>query len=192
MTLSDGEPWRKCATTGCLALRCRIPRSRGTLRTHMTARSARCGTRGLLAGPMTTRRAPPRPRERAWPLTSARSARCFPGVAHLEEFITEIAKTEDRERGRKVLICVDEVDRIGSADEASKFLSEIKAIFGVPNCYFLVAIAEELGLSLSSGGISTRSVVDNAFDEIISLEPMSFESCQDLLTRRVPGFTESF
>ena len=113
-------------------------------------------------------------------------------VAHLKEFMTRIAETEYQEANRKVLICIDEVDRIGSADEAARFVSEIKAIFGEPNCYFFVAIADELGLSLSSGGINGRSVVDNAFDEVISIEPMSFESCRELLTRRVPGFTESF
>ena len=113
-------------------------------------------------------------------------------VAHLEDFLAQIALTEDRERHRKVMIYIDEVDRIGSADEATKFLSEIKAIFGVPHCYFVVAVAEELGLSFSRRGLNGRSVADNAFDEIISLEPMSLELSRELLTRRVPGFTEAF
>jgi len=113
-------------------------------------------------------------------------------VAQLADFLEQIADTEERERQRKVLICIDEVDRIGSADKAAKFISEIKVIFGVPNCFFFVAVAEELGLSLGTVGISGRSVADNAFDEIISLEPMSFESCRDLLERRVPGITESY
>ena len=112
-------------------------------------------------------------------------------VAHLQEFLIEVAMAM-AQTNRMVLICIDEVDRIGSAEEATKFLSEIKAIFGVPDCYFVVAVAEELGVTLSRSGISGRSVADNAFDEIISLEPMSFELSRELLTRRVPGFTDSF
>lgn len=112
-------------------------------------------------------------------------------VAHLQRFLAEVAQAMEREN-RTVLICIDEVDRIGSADEAAKFLSEIKAIFGVPNCYFVVTVAEELGVSFSSRGIAARSVADNAFDEVISLEPMSLDLCREILTRRVPGFTDSF
>lgn len=113
-------------------------------------------------------------------------------VAHLGSFIEQIARTEAVERRRRVMICIDEVDRIGSVDEATKFLSEIKAIFGLPHCYFVVTVAEELGLLLSQRGMNGRSIADSAFDEIIVLEPMSFELCRELLTRRVPGFTEPF
>jgi hypothetical protein len=113
-------------------------------------------------------------------------------VGRLREFLGDIAESELRAKGRRVLICIDEVDRIGSSDEASKFLSEVKAIFGAPHCYFVVAIADELGIDFSSRVITNRSFFDNVFDEIIYIEPLSFIMCRDLLTRRVLGFTESF
>lgn len=113
-------------------------------------------------------------------------------VDRLRDFLAEIAAEEGVRRHRKVLICIDEVDRIGSADEATRFLSEIKAIFGVPHCYFVVAVAQELGLSFSGREISGRTVADNAFDHVIGLDPMTFEMSRELLTRRVPGFTEPF
>ena len=129
--------------------------------------------------------------------TFTRASRSLPWtmpelVGRLRDFLGDIAEAELRTRGRRVLVCIDEVDRIGSADEASKFLSEVKAIFGAPHCYFVVAIADELGIELSRRAIASRSVSDNAFDEIISVEPMTFGMCRDLLTRRVLGFTESF
>lgn len=129
--------------------------------------------------------------------TFSRASRSLPWtmpelVGRLREFLGEIAEAELRTRGRRVLVCIDEVDRIGSADEASKFLSEVKAIFGAPHCYFVVAIADELGIEFSRRAITSRPLSDNVFDEIISLEPMSFDMCRDLLTRRVLGFTESF
>ncbi|MET8867380.1 hypothetical protein ABZW11_30925, partial [Nonomuraea sp. NPDC004580] len=112
-------------------------------------------------------------------------------VGHLCRFLGEVTRTEHA-RGRRVLICIDEVDRIGSAEAATRFLSEIKAIFGSVNCYFLVAVADELGAAFSRRAITGRSHVDNAFDEVISLEPLSFESSKQLLQRRVPGFTDAF
>jgi hypothetical protein len=113
-------------------------------------------------------------------------------VGRLREFLGDIAEAELQANGRRVLVCIDEVDRIGSADEASKFLSDVKAIFGAPHCYFVVAIADELGIESSKRAITSRSLSDNIFDEVISIEPMSFDLCRDLLTRRVLGFTESF
>lgn len=129
--------------------------------------------------------------------TFSRASRSLPWtmpelVGRLREFLGDIAEAELRSKGRRVMVCIDEVDRIGSADEASKFLSEVKAIFGTPHCYFVVAIADELGIEFSRRAIASRSLSDNAFDEIISVEPMTFGMCRDLLTRRVLGFTESF
>jgi hypothetical protein len=129
--------------------------------------------------------------------TFSRASRSLPWtmpelVGRLREFLGDIAETELQAKRRRVLVCIDEVDRIGSADKASKFLSEVKAIFGTPHCYFVVAIADELGIEFSRRAITSRSLTDNIFDEIISIEPMSFDMCRDLLTRRVLGFTESF
>jgi hypothetical protein len=113
-------------------------------------------------------------------------------VSRLRDFLAEIAEAEAHGKRRRVLVCIDEVDRIGSADDATRFLSEVKAVFGAPHCYFVVAIADELGVQLGRRAITGRPLSDNAFDEIISVEPMTFDMCRDLLSRRVLGFTESF
>jgi hypothetical protein len=113
-------------------------------------------------------------------------------VSRLRDFLAEIAEAEAYSKRRRVLVCIDEVDRIGSAEDASRFLSEVKAIFGAPHCFFVVAIADELGVELGRRAITGRPLSDNAFDEIISVEPMTFAMCRDLLSRRVLGFTESF
>jgi hypothetical protein len=129
--------------------------------------------------------------------TFSRASRSLPWtmpelVGRLREFLGQVADAELHGKRRRVLICIDEVDRIGSAQEATNFLSEVKAIFGAPHCYFVVAIADELGIQLNRRATASRPLSDNAFDEIISVEPMSFDMCRDLLTRRVLGFTESF
>lgn len=112
-------------------------------------------------------------------------------VRHLSRFLDEIT-TAERARGRIVVIGIDEIDRMGSEEEAGAFLSEVKAVFGSTNCYFVVSIAAELGAAYHRRAIAGRTMVENAFDEIISLEPMSFELSRRLLQRRVPGFTDAF
>ncbi|WP_433360640.1 hypothetical protein [Streptosporangium sp. CA-115845] len=112
-------------------------------------------------------------------------------VGHLCRFLEAVTKAEQA-RGRRVLICIDEVDRIGTAEEATRFLSEIKAVFASVPCHFLIAVADELGAALARRVITGHSHIENAFDEIVSLEPMPFELSRQLLQRRVPGFTDSF
>ncbi|MEU8305799.1 hypothetical protein AB0C84_19765 [Actinomadura sp. NPDC048955] len=112
-------------------------------------------------------------------------------VGHLSRFLEAVTAAE-RDRGRTVLVCIDEVDRIGSAAEATRFLGEVKAIFGSVNCYFVVAVADEVGAAFARRAIIGRSLAETAFDEIITLEPLSFASARRLLQRRVPGFTDPF
>jgi hypothetical protein len=91
-----------------------------------------------------------------------------------------------------VIVGIDEIDRIGSLDHAERFVGEIKAVFGVEKCFFLVAVAEDVGSVFAQRATAGRSILENAFDDIVVVEPLSFLETRDLLLKRVPGFTDSF
>ncbi len=91
-----------------------------------------------------------------------------------------------------VVVGIDEIDRIGSLDHAERFIGEIKAVFGVERCFFLVAVAEDIGSIFAQRATAGRSILENAFDDIVVVEPLNFEETRDLLLKRVPGFTDSF
>jgi hypothetical protein len=91
-----------------------------------------------------------------------------------------------------IVVGIDEIDRIGSLDHAERFVGEIKAIFGVEKCFFLVAVAEDVGSIFSQRATAGRSILENAFDDIVLVEPLDFQETRDLLLKRVPGFTDSF
>ncbi|MCW2912258.1 MAG: hypothetical protein JWN52_326 [Actinomycetia bacterium] len=113
----------------------------------------------------------------------------MPGlVGQLRDYLEAIAKAQ---KG-PVLIAIDEVDRIGTVDQAARFVSEIKAIFGIENCFFLVSVAEEVGSLFARRAISGRSVFENAFDEIVSVDALSLTESQELLQKRVLGMTDPF
>jgi hypothetical protein len=98
---------------------------------------------------------------------------------------------EARAEGR-VIICIDEMDKIRDSNRAEQFLNDIKAIFDVPGCLYLVAISEDAMTVFASQTPAIRTAFDSAFDEIISVAPMTFTEAQDLLDLRVTGIPRPF
>jgi hypothetical protein len=112
-------------------------------------------------------------------------------VGQARQFMADVAG-QLRALNRDLVIGIDEVDRIETADQAERFIAEVKSIFGVPGCYFLVAVAENVGSLYGQRTTAGRSVLDNAFDEIVNVRPLDLAEAKDLLVRRVPGFTDTF
>lgn len=98
---------------------------------------------------------------------------------------------EHRSRGR-VIVCIDEMDKIRDSSRAEQFLNDIKAIFDVPGCLYLVAISEDAMTVFASQTPAIRTAFDSAFDEIISVAPMTFAEAQHLLDLRVTGVPRPF
>jgi hypothetical protein len=95
-------------------------------------------------------------------------------------------------QGHRVFLGVDELDKIGTAEQAERFLNEIKGIFGVPHVYFLVSVSDEALTSFERRGLPLRDVFDSSFDEIIRVEPFHYQDSRRLLYRRVVGLTEPY
>jgi hypothetical protein len=112
--------------------------------------------------------------------TLARVQLGFPEiVAMLRQFLELI--TLDR----KVIIGIDELDKLPSEDKARQFLNEVKAIFGVKGCYYLISVSEEAMASFERRGLPFRDVFDSSFDEVVSVSYLRFSEAQGLLNRRV-------
>lgn len=95
-------------------------------------------------------------------------------------------------QGRRVFVGVDELDKIGTAEQAERFLNEIKGIFGVPDVYFLVSVSDDALTSFERRGLPLRDVFDSSFDEIIRVGPLGYQDSRKLLYRRVVGLTEPY
>lgn len=112
-------------------------------------------------------------------------------VSNFRDFVALIAE-EIRDIDGSVVICIDEIDRIGSVEQADRFISEIKAIFGIENCFYIVSIAEDVGSAFARRTVSNRSVFENAFDNVVQIKPLSLAEASELILQRVPGFTDPF
>lgn len=112
-------------------------------------------------------------------------------VGQARHFMEDVS-AELRILNRAIFIGIDEIDRIGSLEHAERFIGEIKAIFGIEGCFFVVAVAEDVGSMFSQRATAGRTIVENAFDEIVTVRPLDLEEARNLLLRRVPGFTDAF
>ena len=92
--------------------------------------------------------------------------------------------------GPKIMIGIDEVDKI-DIDSAQRFLNDIKAIFGVPNCLYLVSVSDEALAVFEQRVLLGRTAFDSAFDEVVRTRELDFVSCRYLLRRRIAGMPDS-
>ncbi|MFJ5219919.1 P-loop NTPase fold protein [Streptomyces sp. NPDC088354] len=111
--------------------------------------------------------------------------------ALVEEFrslLSAIANTLAARRQR-VLIAIDEVDRLGSDAQALAFLAEIKAILGIRHVYYLISVAEDVGAAFVRRGIPHRDVTDSSLDDIIHVEACTLEESKTILKKRSEDHT---
>ncbi|MGH3941535.1 MAG: hypothetical protein ACRDTG_23480 [Pseudonocardiaceae bacterium] len=92
----------------------------------------------------------------------------------------------------RVLIAVDELDKIDSEVDARRFINDLKAIFGVHRSYFVVAVSQDAMVSFERCGLAIRTEIDSAFDEVIYASQLTLAETRALLERRVIGLSEPF
>ncbi|MCX4529146.1 hypothetical protein OG982_26220 [Streptomyces sp. NBC_01551] len=112
-------------------------------------------------------------------------------VSDFRDLLTRIADEQHRLEQR-VVIAIDEVDRLGSDTQALAFLSEIKAILGVPHVHYLISVAEDVGASFVRRGLPHRGVTDSSLDDIVHVLPCTLEESKEILGRRASGLSEPY
>lgn len=104
-------------------------------------------------------------------------------VAEFRELLGRIARDEHL-RGNRVVIAIDEVDRLGTDAKALDFLAEIKGILGVPHVHYLISVAEDVGAAFVRRGLPHRDVTDSSLDDVLHVPPCSLEESERILLRR--------
>jgi hypothetical protein len=100
-------------------------------------------------------------------------------------------RAEHGEAGRLV-VGIDEVDKIRDADKAERFVNDIKAVFGSPHCLYLVSVSEEALVGFQQRVPSVRTAFDSAFDEVLRVDHLTFADVRELLRRRIAGISDPF
>jgi hypothetical protein len=113
----------------------------------------------------------------------------FPAlVEEFRDLLTNIAEALAA-RKQRVLIAIDEVDRLGSDAQALAFLAEIKAILGVRHVYYLISVAEDVGAAFVRRGLPHRDVTDSSLDDIIHVDACTLKEAKAILDKRSEDHT---
>ncbi|MDX3454002.1 NACHT domain-containing protein [Streptomyces sp. ME02-8801-2C] len=104
-------------------------------------------------------------------------------VARFRTLLHQVA-VEQHDLGGRVVIGIDELDKLGSAQEAERFLNDLKAVFGVPGCHFLVAVSEDALTAFGRHTLDVRTTFDSAFDHVVAVGPLGLDHARQLLELR--------
>lgn len=94
--------------------------------------------------------------------------------------------------GYRVLIGIDELDKIDDDEQAIRLLNDIKALFGVEDCYFLVSVSMSAVAKFEQRGLPFQDAFESALDEVIRVDPLSTDETIELLQRRLIGIPYSY
>lgn len=112
-------------------------------------------------------------------------------VSQFRSLLEAIAKHLQGSSGR-VIIAIDELDRVGDAERARSFLAQVKAVFGIPNVYYLVSVAEDVGAAFVRRGLPHRDVTDSSLDDLLYVHPCNYAETRRILTSRAPDLTPPY
>jgi hypothetical protein len=115
-------------------------------------------------------------------------------VDSFRSYSARVASWQQSEHGGegRVVIGIDEIDKIRDSDRAEAFLNDVKAIFGVPGCLYLVSLSEDAMAGFARRTPSIRNTFDSAFDELVPVAPMTYRHSEQLLFKRVTGVPRPF
>jgi hypothetical protein len=91
-----------------------------------------------------------------------------------------------------LVIVIDELDRVTDVDAAERFINDVKGIFGIEHCTYLVTVSEDALAQFERRMVGIRPVLDSTFDEVVRLPILSFAQSRDILARRLVGFPQAF
>ena len=85
----------------------------------------------------------------------------------------------------KLIICIDELDKITDLDGVRSILREIKGGLYVKGCFYVISLSEDVLQAFGGRLSSTRDIFESTFDEVFSISRLDVESCKKVLERRL-------
>ena len=107
-------------------------------------------------------------------------------VSQFRQLVKEIAKS------RHVRIGIDELDKIESPEAAWQFMNEIKVLFLIPDCVFLISVSEDAMSTFQRRGLPFRDVFDSSFDDVVPVGYLDASGAIALVERRIVGLRVPF
>ena len=104
---------------------------------------------------------------------------------HLAAALKESGYSERRIKAcNKILICIDELDKVLDPEKLHNMLKSLKAIFELEGVYYVLSISEDALESYELRGLQIKNEVDSTFTHISKLPPMEVDQCRQFYRER--------
>jgi len=97
------------------------------------------------------------------------------------DYIKEVSQLYNR----KMIICIDELDKLDDSKEVKKILREIKGALFVKNTYYFISISRDAALSFQGRLSSGRDIFESTFDEVITLNRLNSRQAWEIIGKRL-------
>ncbi|WP_433461701.1 hypothetical protein [Spirillospora sp. CA-128828] len=108
-------------------------------------------------------------------------------VADLRDFLLRLRSAPEVP---PVLIAIDELDKIASAEKAIEAVNGLKDLFHITETHFVVSVSEDALDSFALRGVPVRDAFDSSFDTVMRVRPLTAGDSWTLLRRRASLFNE--
>jgi hypothetical protein len=85
----------------------------------------------------------------------------------------------------KLLICIDELDKVTDLDQVRFILREIKGALYVKGTFYVLSISNDALRSFEGRMGDQRDIFESTFDDVFAVRPLEFEACLDILNSRI-------
>jgi hypothetical protein len=109
-------------------------------------------------------------------------------VQRFRVFVADVTRAYDN----VVLIGIDELDKLKTAQQAESFLNGLKSVFGISGCFYLISVSENALASFERRGIGFRDAFDSALDDVLQLDFLDLDQARSLLNRRILRLPDPF
>lgn len=92
----------------------------------------------------------------------------------------------------RIIIAIDELDKLSNTEDAISVVTELKDILHLEGTHVLVSVSEDVLDRFIARGMPKRDVFDSSFDEIIELPELPAEEAIKILQSRAIGFPRSW
>jgi hypothetical protein len=83
---------------------------------------------------------------------------------------------------RKVVVAIDELDKIGAIDDVRRLLRSVKGVLDPMGVILLVSVSDEAVTHLGLAGLRGRDEVSSSFTTMMRVAPLSVEQCKELVS----------
>ena len=108
-----------------------------------------------------------------------------------EQYLAHL--TKDQGVFKKVVVFIDEIDKLKDADRIKECLLILKALYNAPNVIFVVSISEDAYrlFRKRSSSFEGRNAFDSTLDKVLLVRKVTVGELRDLINRRMLGYAFS-